>query len=110
MAAPTKNNPQVSKRGGARPGAGRKPGVPNKATAEVKELARQYTTEALTTLSTVMGDAQQPAAARVSAANALLDRAYGKPTQLIGGDDDKPIRHVHELSDETLAAIALGGR
>src|SRR5687767_9307725 len=97
---------------GSKPGerrGGRRAGVPNKATAEVKELARQYTGNALSTLADIMGDEDQPAAARVSAANTLLDRAYGKPTQPIGGDEASPIRHVHELSDEALAAIALGG-
>jgi hypothetical protein len=29
--------------GGARPGAGRKRGIPNKASRELKEIAREYT-------------------------------------------------------------------
>jgi len=33
-----KNNQQKSNRGGARPGAGRKKGVPNKLTTDVKEM------------------------------------------------------------------------
>jgi hypothetical protein len=37
----------------------------------------------LLTLAEIMGDASQPAAARVSAANAILDRAHGKPTQSV---------------------------
>jgi hypothetical protein len=33
-----KNNPEKSKRGGARPGAGRKKGVPNKLTTALKDM------------------------------------------------------------------------
>jgi hypothetical protein len=33
-----KNNPQISKRGGKREGAGRKAGVPNKLSGQVKEM------------------------------------------------------------------------
>ena len=100
---------------GSKPGehrGGRVKGTPNKATAEVKEVARQYTSDALKTLADIMGGEQQPAAARVSAANALLDRAYGKPPQSLehSTPDGQPIRHVHELSDEVLSAIALGRR
>jgi len=78
-----KNNQVKSKRGGARPGAGRPKGVPNKATASIREAAREYTEQALLTLAEVMADEEQPAAARVSAANALLDRGYGKPSQSV---------------------------
>ena len=40
--------------GGKRPGAGRKKGVPNKATAEIKVLARQYGPEAIGKLVKLM--------------------------------------------------------
>ncbi len=68
-------------RGGARPGAGRRKGTPNKATADVKEAASVYTSDAVAILAQIMQDPEHPAAARVSAANALLDRAHGKPKQ-----------------------------
>lgn len=68
-------------RGGARPGAGRRKGSPNKATVVVREAAQAFTEDALLTLAGIMRDATQPAAARVSAANALLDRGHGKPKQ-----------------------------
>lgn len=68
-------------RGGARPGAGRRKGSPNKATVVVRDAAQAFTEDALTTLSTIMKDGTQPAAARVAAANALLDRGHGKPKQ-----------------------------
>lgn len=60
---------------------GRKAGTPNKATASVREAAQEYTTDALNTLVAVMNDDTQPGAARVAAANSVLDRGYGKPTQ-----------------------------
>ena len=67
---------------------GRKKGTPNKVQSPIKEAAREYTPEALETLAAVMQDEKQPAAARVSAANAILDRAYGKPKQALIGDDE----------------------
>lgn len=41
-----KNNPPLSKRGGARPGAGRKKGVPNKLTTQLKDMILQALDEA----------------------------------------------------------------
>jgi hypothetical protein len=68
----------------------RKPGRPkgalNKATAAVKEVAGEYGPEAISTLAEIMRSPEHPAAARVSAANGLLDRAYGKPTQALEVD------------------------
>ena len=73
-------------RGGKRSGAGRKLGVPNKASREVKELAREYTGEALLALAHVLRDKDAPASARVSAAVALLDRGHGRPAQQIDAE------------------------
>jgi len=44
-----------------------------------------------------MGDEDEPAAARVSAANALLDRGYGKPSQVLGGDTDNPLTLITRI-------------
>jgi hypothetical protein len=44
-------------------------------------MARTHTAQALTTLVAIMVNADAPATARVSAANAVLDRAWGKPRQ-----------------------------
>src|SRR6266700_5697679 len=75
---------------GGNAGKGRRPGVPNKATAAVREVAQKYTVEAVEALAAVMRDATAPPAARVSAATALLDRGHGRPTQPISGDDEMP--------------------
>jgi hypothetical protein len=69
------------KRGGKRPGSGRKPGTQNKATVSLKGIAQEYTAEAIDVLAEIMRDPESPAAARVAAADKLLDRAYGKPRQ-----------------------------
>ena len=63
---------------GAKTG-GRKAGTPNKANADLREAAQQFTADALQTLVDVMKDEWQPAAARISAATAILDRGHGKP-------------------------------
>lgn len=68
----------------------RKPGRPkgalNKATANVKLAAQKYTDKALLTLAEIMNGEEHPAAARVSAANAILDRGFGKPSQALEVD------------------------
>ncbi len=57
---------------------GRKKGVPNKATAEIREHAQRYTVEALEGLAQIARESSSDAV-RVSAWNALLDRGWGKP-------------------------------
>jgi hypothetical protein len=54
--------------------------------AEVRELAREHTGKAIETLVSIMTNTKGAPAARVSAANALLDRGYGKPPQHITGE------------------------
>ena len=72
----------MSCHGGFREGAGRPSGSTNKSSPEqsqrLSELAKTYTEEALQTLVDVARNGRTDAS-RVSAANALLDRAYGKP-------------------------------
>ena len=65
---------------GSNPGerrGGRKPGVPNKATAEIRRLAREHGPGAIQELARLSKEAQSEQA-RISACNALLDRAYGR--------------------------------
>ena len=47
---------------------------------DLKDLARQHTQSALETLVEIMGDDDAPANARLTAANSLLDRGWGKAT------------------------------
>lgn len=69
---------------------GRQKGTPNKATADIKALAREYTPKAMARLVKVIEESDSDAAA-VSAIKELFDRAYGKSKQpLIGGDDEDP--------------------
>lgn len=72
-------------RGGKRQGAGRKPGIVSEAKRDLAEMAKDHAEAALRTLAEIMQDAEAPAAARVSAANAILDRGYGRPPQAITG-------------------------
>lgn len=69
--------------GGARKGAGRKPGKVSEAKRTIAEMAKEHGQLALQTLVDVASDAKAPHAAKVSAANALLDRGYGKPPQAV---------------------------
>jgi uncharacterized protein DUF5681 len=62
------------------------PGGRPKVVAEVRELARAHTGEAIETLVSIMSNPKCAPASRVSAANALLDRGYGKPPQHITGE------------------------
>src|SRR5918993_3158179 len=61
-----------------KPGESGNPRGRPKRDAEVAEMARVHTAEALETLAEVMRDAKAPASARVMAANAILDRGHGK--------------------------------
>lgn len=74
-------------RGGKRTGAGRPKGVVNKATADIREAAQQYTELALAVLVDVATNGDS-AAAKVAAANSLLDRGHGKPRQAVDATVD----------------------
>lgn len=76
---------------------GRVKGVPNKATRDIKEVARSFTPQAMKTLVALLGRDDSPAA-QLGAARELLDRGYGKATQPIAGDDEgAAIRVINEI-------------
>lgn len=95
-------------RGGKREGAGRPAGAVNKATDDLKALAREYTAEALEALVSVVRESDSDAA-KVSAANAILDRGYGKPSQVLSGDAQNPVAMVHKIMLEGVAPSAGEG-
>lgn len=96
----------MAKPKGAPKTGGRQKGVPNKATAEIKEIARCYGPKAIKELAKLAGldkdgkgkaDSEQ---ARIGALNAILDRGYGKAAQAIAGPDgegEPTIKHVVEV-------------
>ena len=57
--------------------------------AQIKALARRHTRAAIKVLAGIMNQADGPATARVSAAQALLDRGWGKATQPLAGEEDR---------------------
>lgn len=59
-----------------------------KTPTEIRSLARKHTEAAINCLAGIMNKESAPEAARISAAAALLDRGWGKPTQPISGDED----------------------
>jgi len=46
---------------------------------EIRSLARLHTVSAMKTLAAIMNEPSAPHSARVMAANAILDRGWGKP-------------------------------
>jgi len=57
----------------------------------VQELARERSPEAINTLAAIMDDTKAPPAARVAAANSLLDRGY----PLRAYRKESPTMHPH---------------
>ena len=71
-----------------------------KTPTDIRSLARNHTDKALSTLASIMNQAKAPPAARVAAAQALLDRGWGKATQIV----QATITNVNELTDSEIAA------
>ncbi len=87
-------------RGGFRPGAGRKRGKVGEAKRELGEMAKEHAERALLTLVEIAtGDGT--ASARVSAATAILDRAYGKPPQAL--EHSAPDNSLERFWQEVMA-------
>ncbi|MDI3298260.1 MAG: hypothetical protein QJR08_03720 [Bacillota bacterium] len=84
------------------------PGGMPKGVAEVKALARQWAPRAIETLVDIMLHGQHERA-RIAAAEALLDRGFGKPTQPLAGDPEMPPLQIVVTPEVKRAIEALGG-
>lgn len=99
-------------RGGKRPGSGRKKGVQNKATIDLKCKAGEYTAEAIQVFVDVIRDPEAPAAVRIQAADKLLDRGHGRPSihvdaQISGKMDAEMLHRLEtEMMDRLEASRA----
>jgi hypothetical protein len=68
-----------------------------KAITEIRSLARSHTRSALNVLVAVMRNTRASPPARIAAANALLDRGWGKPPQAIENGDDGALELIHRI-------------
>lgn len=68
-----------------------------KSLTEIRSLARSHTRTAINVLVGIMRSKNATAAARVSAANAILDRGWGKATQPVGNGDDGALELIHRI-------------
>lgn len=77
------------------------PGGRPKEVAEIRALCRQWAPEAAQTIYDIMTDIEVPAKTRLSAAQALLDRGFGRPPQAItdGEGGALVIQVVKEISE-----------
>src|SRR5688572_1509925 len=99
---------------GSSPGerrGGRQKGTPNKATAEVRELALDHGPAAVRELARLAENAQSEAA-RVQACNSIIERAYGKalPSRPIEIDlpDTSTVAGVSAAVSAIIQAAASG--
>jgi hypothetical protein len=96
--------PFTEKTGPPNAGKGRPKGALNKATAEVRGLAREYGPDALKELHRLSNEAESEAA-RVSACNAILDRAYGKSSASVPIVIDIPEAETPADVSKAVAAV-----
>jgi hypothetical protein len=68
-----------------------------KALTEIRSLARSHTRTALNVPVGVMRNTKAAAPARIAAANAILDRGWGKATQATENGDDGALELIHRI-------------
>ena len=67
-----------------------------KSIVQIRSLARSHTKTALSVLVGIMRNVDAAAPARIAAANAILDRGWGKATQPLG-DDEGALELIHRI-------------
>lgn len=88
---------------GFRPGQSGNPSGGPKGIGDVRAAARAHTTLAIQTLAEVAANRKAAPSARVSAAEALLDRGWGKSVQPVEVNDARPLAGVP--AEKLLAAL-----
>jgi hypothetical protein len=68
-----------------------------KTLTEIRSLARSHTRTAINVLVRIMRSKDVTAAARVTAANAILDRGWGKAAQPLQNGDDGALELIHRI-------------
>ncbi len=68
-----------------------------KSITEIRSVARSHTRTAINVMVGIMRSKDATAAARVSAANAILDRGWGKPAQPLQNGDDGALELIHRI-------------
>jgi hypothetical protein len=68
-----------------------------KSVTEIRSLARSHTRTAINVLVGIMRSKDATAAARVTAANAILDRGWGKANQAIEIGDESALELIHRI-------------
>ena len=71
--------------------------VPISSATKVKLAARAHTETSINVLARLMNDEEIAPSVRVTAANSLLDRGWGKPAQTISGDEENPLTLVRRI-------------
>ncbi len=71
----------------------------SKTPTEIRSLARSHTESAIKVLASIMNQPKASHATRVSAAVALLDRGWGKPTVMVAGDSDSGPVQVEDVTE-----------
>jgi hypothetical protein len=69
----------------------------SKTLVEIRSLARSHTRTAINALVGVMRSRKATHAARVSAANAILDRGWGRAPQALENGEDGALELVHRI-------------
>jgi hypothetical protein len=72
-----------------------------KSLTEIRSLARSHTRTAINILVGIMRSKDATAPARVSAANTILDRGWGKPPQAIQNGDHGALELIHKIDSDT---------
>lgn len=76
------------------PGQSGNPGGRPKADGTLRDLARSKAPAMLQVLIDIAENEEKAAPARVTAASAVLDRAYGKPPSTLGDENGDPMSWV----------------